>query len=114
MCDEQATKKFHEDNPHAHPFQNYTSHYDPKNNICYIRVFSTTADKKSVSTVITVYDAFEGRVYAAYIWINNKGKQYWEVKPMECFVLPIGKDKIPCSSVEEFNKLAETYFGIAE
>jgi hypothetical protein len=116
MCDEQARKKFHEDNPHPGQFEYYTSHYDPKTNICYIGVHRTTADKNSVSKSTFIYDAFEGRGYASYNWINinSQGKKYWEVKPMQCFVQPIGKDRISCSSDEEFNTLAETHFGIAE
>lgn len=78
MCDEQARKKFREDNPRPSELTNYRSHYDPKANICYIRVDSTTAGKNSVSTLIMIYDAFEGRQYGSYMWINNQGKKYWD------------------------------------
>lgn len=118
MCDEQATKKFREDNPKREPnsndMTNYRSHYDPKANICYIRVDSTIADKNSISNLVMIYDAFEGRGYGSYTWINNQHKKYWEVSPVECSVQPLGKQEIKCSSIEEFNRLAETHFGIGD
>src|SRR5581483_7390055 len=73
MCDEQAKKKFHEDNPHPNETTGYTSHYDPQVNVCYILVHYVEASKNGVSVSDDVYDAFEGREYAAYIWINNEG-----------------------------------------
>jgi len=49
-------------------------------------VSAMSAEQGSVSNSIVVYDAFQGRVYANYIWINAKGKKYWEVAPTECDV----------------------------
>src|SRR5262245_5148963 len=69
MCDEQANKKFHEDNPHPTEMDFYTSHYDPKTNVCYMRVSSSST--KYISTSVAIYDAFEGREYAFYMWINS-------------------------------------------
>ena len=78
MCDEQAAKKFSE-NGHG-KYDTYTSHYDPTVNVCYIRVHSVSAEKFPMVTDV-VYDAFGGRVYANYMWINSQNKKYWEVSP---------------------------------
>jgi hypothetical protein len=67
MCDEQAEKKFHDDEGTAlygdnKPIYSYTSHYDPVVNVCYVRIHSFGGKPPSVSDL--VYDAFGGRVYA--------------------------------------------------
>lgn len=60
-----------------------------------------------------VYDAFEGRTYASYFWINPEEKKHWEeVKPSICNIKPPGEDEITCSSSDEFHKLVDKYFGI--
>jgi hypothetical protein len=93
MCDEQARKKFYEDY-RGTAFANYTSHFDSRVSVCYVFVHHATVanDMPSVSKV--VYDAFEGRVYASYMWINSKGLKYWEVAPIECAVKPRGRAEI--------------------
>ena len=89
MCDEQAAKKFHEDESTAlhvgsTPLYSYTSHCDPTVNVCYVRVHSFGGTPPSVSDV--VYDAFGGRVYAIYIWVNAQNKKYWEVSDRKSVV----------------------------
>ena len=87
----------------------YTSHYDQKLNRCYIQVYNSKADRGSASVYRFVQDAFEGKGYAEYSWINNTGKKYWEVKPVLCKVtLLSGEEKI-CSSMEEFEELIKVY-----
>jgi hypothetical protein len=59
-----------------------------------------------------VYDAFEGRVYGDFVLVyslNNKGG---EVTPASCWVKPLGHAKIQCKSSDEFEELADKYFGI--
>lgn len=121
MCDEQAAKRFHEDensddfgtkkkNP---PITSYTSHYDPAVNVCYVRINSFGGvDSAAVSDV--VYDAFGGRVYATYIWVNPLKKKFYEVPPSECEINIPGKPLEKCNSSEEFNELAEKYFGVTQ
>ena len=72
MCDEQAAKKFHENESSAFhekerdaPISTYTSHYDPTVNVCYIRVHSLTAEPPLVTDV--VYDAFGGGVRELFV-----------------------------------------------
>lgn len=111
MCDEQAAKKFTE-NGHG-TLDTYTSHYDPTENVCYIRVNSTSAKKFPLITDV-VYDAFGGRIYASYMWINSQNKKYWEVAPSTCEIHIPGKPVEKCSSAEEFNELTEKYFGVTD
>ncbi len=119
MCDEQAGKKFREnqstDNiPKSKTIiTSYTSHYDPAVNVCYIRVTSTSADKFPIITDV-VYDAFGGRIYANYLWINSQNKKAWEVSPATCEIHIPGRPDETCKSSEEFDELTEKYFGVAQ
>jgi hypothetical protein len=119
MCDEQATKKFHESEQTAKGFlgsgqstvgDGYTSHYDPKVNVCYVRIYSVGVLKGGYMRAETVFDAFEGRVYATYVgWATNS-----LAKPQECQILIPGKDTHMCQSGVEYDALVEKYFGVAK
>lgn len=111
MCDEQAAKKFSE-NGHG-KYDTYTSHYDPTVNVCYVRVESFSAEKFPVVTDV-VYDAFGGRVYANYTWINSHNKKFWEVPPSTCEIHIPGKPDETCKTNAEFDELTEKYFGVAK
>jgi hypothetical protein len=114
MCADQARKKFREDNPKADDMTDYTSHYDPAANVCYLMVHSVGISKGAPVVSKSVYDAFEGRVYAHYLWINSEHKFAAEVKPMECYIKPISRPKQQCGSYDEFEELVEKNFGIGE
>ena len=119
MCDEQAEKRFQEDknsddfgdkkkkNP---PLESYTSHYDPTVNVCYVRINSISANPPMTSDA--VYDAFGGREFAAYIWVNAQKKKFFEVPPTECDIDIPGKPQEKCDSIDEFNRETEKYFGV--
>jgi hypothetical protein len=111
MCDEQAAKKFSE-NGHG-KYDAYTSHYDVTVNVCYIRVNSTSAEKFPVVADV-VYDAFGGRIYASYMWINSQNKKYWEVPPSTCEIHIPGKPVEKCKTAAEFDELTEKYFGVTQ
>lgn len=119
MCDEQAAKKFQENESSENfpkskaTISSYTSHYDPTENVCYIRVDSTSAEKFPVVTDV-VYDAFGGRIYANYVWVNSQNKKYWEVSPSICEIHIPGKPVEDCNSAEEFDALTEKYFGVTQ
>jgi hypothetical protein len=118
MCSEQATKAYREYlTPDSIPrpkgeIGSYTSHYDPAVNVCYIRVDTTSADKVPMNSAV-VYDAFGGRVYATYTWINTENKKFWEVSPTDCEIHIPGKPDETCKSSDDFNELTEKYFGVA-
>lgn len=125
ICADQAKRSFDESDA-SKPIKDktmkrvspadYSSHYDAKANICYIMVHEANifdeASAKKVSISMIVYDAFEGRVYANYLWFSQKDKKAWEVAPMECSVKPRGQDEITCKSSEEFERLVDKHFGI--
>lgn len=112
MCAEQARKKFHEDNPKPNDYTVYTSHFDPAANVCYVMVSIIATEKGGISVSDVVYDAFEGRVYGNYVWINPQGKKGSEVAPMLCSVKPRGQEEITCKSSQQFDDLVEKKFGV--
>jgi hypothetical protein len=114
MCDEQAEKQFkiYGTPAKGDTANEYVSHYDARANVCYMMIHrgGISYGNPTVSNVVS--DAFEGRVYANYIWINSGKKKYWEVAPMECDVKPRGQPEIKCKSSDEFDALIDKYFGI--
>lgn len=62
--------------------------------------------EKSISIGHAVYDAFEGREYGSFIQV---GKDV-----MECYISPLGEDRITCKENDEFQRLVEQHFGIAK
>lgn len=117
MCGAQAKKFYNEsDFPSVkHATKNeFTSHYDADNRICYVRVNVTTFENDTLAVSSYVFDAFENRTFASYTWLSVKGKKYWEVKPMECNVKPINGKKIICESPDEFEDMVDKYFGLGE
>jgi hypothetical protein len=111
MCDEQAAKKFRESGHGA--LDTYTSHYDPTVNVCYIRVNSTSTKKFPIVADV-VYDAFGGRIYANYMWINSQNKKFWEVPPSTCEIHIPGKPDEICKTATEFDELTAKYFGVTQ
>jgi hypothetical protein len=120
LCAEQAKKAFDEGQQQARqlggdsPISDYTSHFDPQKNVCYVRVSAVTASKRGVTNSVVVYDAFERRIFANFLWVNYSQKKYWEVKPSECEVHPPQLSTIHCQSSDEFNDLVEKWFGVAQ
>jgi hypothetical protein len=120
MCADQAKKFFKEtdfSDDSKHPLKNeFTSHYDASKKICYVRIdYSTrTTGMKEVTVSSYVFDAFEGRNVAAYTWISETGKKYWEVKPVECSIKPAGEPKKYCTTTEEFEAEVDKLFGLGE
>ena len=77
-------------------------------------VSSTSTSKDVIVVSHIVYDAFEGRSFASYRWVNAENKKYWEVTPEECMVKPRGQTEITCKSSAEFEELVDKYFGIGD
>jgi hypothetical protein len=90
----------------------FTSHFDQKNNICYILVHGGPMMNRKPAFSYLVFDAYEGRQYADYFWMNTEKKKYWEVSPLVCNVQPRNAEQIFCQSDEEFASLIEKNFGI--
>lgn len=112
MCDEQAAKRFRELREKSGALTSYTSRYDPAVNVCYGRVYYMSGAPPMVAD--TVSDAFGGRIYANYMWINSQNKQSSEVPPVTCEIHIPGKPDETCNTEEEFNKLVDRYFDVAQ
>jgi hypothetical protein len=94
----------------------YTDHYSSKLNKCFIEVNSPMQSQPGSSTIWTykvLWDAYEGRTYAAYSWHTVEGKKYWEVPPFECATYPDGTEASQqlCTSEQEFDAFVAKYMG---
>jgi hypothetical protein len=116
MCADEAHKAFAwshgSDKEAGNKGWTYTSHYDAESKVCYVMEHNVSSTAGNIGTSDLVFDAYEGRTYASYVWINTEKKKYWEVPPTECSVKPRGQDEITCKSSEEFERLVDKYFGI--
>jgi seryl-tRNA synthetase len=110
-CAKQAREEFHSLGWDKHELADVSNHYNAKLNKCFMQIQDTDAKsvRGTIVTSTTVADAFEGKVYATYIWSTQKNKKYWEVPPLECKVtLLSGEEKI-CHSSDEFDELVKQY-----
>ena len=120
ICAVQAKKFFSEtaySDDSKKPLKNeFTSHYDAGAKVCYVRIDYNAFDgkTKTVSNSSYVFDAFEGRTLAEYMWFSDPVKKYWEVKPFICNVKPINGSKALCTTTEEFENLVDRLFGLGE
>lgn len=109
-CSAQARKEFMQsgfkDND---PLASYQNHYNVKLNKCFAAFTSTAIVGRTVTTVRTVFDAFEGKDYGSYISHNPGDKKYWEVVPSKCEVIQPSGVAQACHSDDEFSVLAKVY-----
>jgi hypothetical protein len=86
---------------------NHRSHHNTKLNKCL--VFLETIRKSSHESIISLFltDAFEGRIYATYIW--NSGGTDLPVPPSTCELTPSLWEKKVCSSRVEFDAFVADY-----
>lgn len=108
-CADQAAAVFKELGWNKKPWAVYSNHYQPTMNKCFVRIENTAIENHAPSTSINVSDAFEGKVYADYFWLNSEGKKYWEVKPFMCKVTLLSGEEKVCQSKEEFDELVKVY-----
>ncbi|MFL6448780.1 MAG: hypothetical protein ACJ746_13985 [Bryobacteraceae bacterium] len=63
----------------------FTNHFDPKNQACYIRILITAMRfGKNFGTKRFVSDVNENTTPADYVWMSQQGHKYWEVKQTMC------------------------------
>ncbi len=93
--------------------RDYTNHFDPSVNACFIQIKSSLipiggqfGESRFISNVN------ESSGLADYFWISQVNKKYWEVAPMQCYVVGRDGQKHYCSSEEEYNNLARSTYGI--
>jgi hypothetical protein len=110
-CAQQSSVEFKGQGWERDPMTNITNHYNAKVNKCFIKVTSINShEQPHVLTVTkTVMDAFEGKVYGEYMWINNRGKQDSLVEPAECRVTSLSGEETVCNSIEEFESWAKQF-----
>ena len=52
-------------------------------------------------------DAFEQREYGEYMWLSDKGKKFWDVKPAMCKEVPLVGDEQFCHSDDEYKAIVK-------
>ena len=110
-CANQAREEFKLYGWNAHEMAGVSNHYNPKLGKCLMLIEDMDAKtvRGQVTTSKTLSDAFEGKVYASYIWSTQKDKKYWEVPPLECKVTPLSGEEQTCHSDAEFDALIKQY-----
>jgi hypothetical protein len=110
-CAKQARIEFNRAGFDKDETANFTNHYNPKLNKCFVDIFSAKSHLTPyVPTAFrSVSDAFEGKGFGEYMWINNSGKKYWEVKPFVCKVTLLSGEEKYCESDKEFDELVKIY-----
>jgi hypothetical protein len=77
-----------------------------------MRVSHVDANEGGPVYTDAIYDAFEGREHGLFVWSNQEKNELSELRPIACFVKPLGKNEIRCTSPWEFEELAEKHFGL--
>lgn len=111
-CARQAREEFKHEGLEGKQTAEFANHYNPKLGKCFVEVEYTDFKSGGIFVSKTVVDAFEGRVYATYIWNNNTKKKYWEVAPLKCSVTLLSGEEKLCNSEdgpEGFNGLVKQY-----
>ena len=110
-CARQAQEAFKRDGFEGEKGALFSNHYNEKLNKCFVQIESSDW-KTAPGTVFTnkvLSDAFEGKVYAEYMWHSDKVKKYWEVPPLQCSVTLLSGEEKSCRSSDEFDALVKVY-----
>jgi hypothetical protein len=106
-CADQARKEFKENGWDRESVAGFTNHYNAQFNRCFVLIEITKGAPPSNAK--SLLDAYEGKQYGDYFWINSQGKKYWEVQPVVCkATMPSGEER-NCQSEEEFYDLIKVY-----
>lgn len=109
QCAKQAAIAFKQSGWSTEKLADSTNHYNTRLGKCFVEITNTTIENGHPGHSDMVSDAFEGKVYGSYEWINVTKKQFWEVPPTECeVIMPTGETKY-CKSSGEFEDLIKTY-----
>ena len=116
-CAKQASEEFNLEGGNQKEGGSFLSHYDGKLKKCFVETLDAGVDKifhkPEVNRLVT--DAFEGRIYAQYSWMNLKDEKYWDVAPSICKVtFPASGEQRTCHSSKEFDSLVKQAFGTGE
>jgi hypothetical protein len=108
-CPEQAHKAFVQGGFKTSNGGDYQSHYSAKLKKCFLEVLQNTPQGTTIWSYRNVFDAFEGKLYASYMWHTEPDSKYWEVAPMHCEVTLSSGEKTLCHSDDEFSDLVKVY-----
>lgn len=107
-CANQAEKTFNQLGWDKEPLTLMQNHYNKALNKCFVLIENTTKSSQPVNSKVLV-DAYEGKTYAAYLWMADKVKKYWEVPPIKCsYFLPTGEE-LSCKSSDDFDEAIKAY-----
>ena len=81
----------------------YQSHYNTKIKKCLILTEKHYTFGGQPTTAINLWDAFERREYATWLWEAHETKKYWEQPPMACELIANYRSKKNCTTREEFD-----------
>src|SRR5450759_845176 len=106
-CAQQARAEFKAQGWEKESMAGFTNHYNVKVNKCFVEITNSGSSRQPYVPTINriLFDAFEGKVYGEYMWVNSKGKKYWEVAPFICKVTSLSGEEIICNSTEQFDSL---------
>ena len=109
QCSRQAERSFKNNGWDKEQLASFENHYNVKLNKCFVKTEDTGTKYGSPTVSKSVSDAFEGKIYGNYLWINSKKQKYWEVKPLECTVTASSGEEKTCESDQEFDQLIKIY-----
>ena len=87
----------------------YQSHYNTKIKKCLIFTEKTYPSGKQTGMAANLWDAFERRNYANWLWVSHETKKYWEQPPISCELTRSYNDKKFCKTREEFDAFVAEY-----
>ena len=87
----------------------YQNHYNVKLNKCVMALEIRAVMEDVGWNTLTLYDAFEHKEFASYIWRTQPGKKFSEVPPVTCTVQAPSGGELACRSREEFDELIKAY-----
>jgi hypothetical protein len=64
-------------------------------------------DRRTIHLIL--FDAYENRDYAEYMWIPREGKKYWEVALISCRLFPSSGNERFCKSEAEYDDFVAAY-----
>ncbi len=99
-CAKQAEKAYNNSGfkTGGNEISGFINHYNPKLNKCFVLMSNNSYDSGDGSIYTSLYDAYEGKLYAEYF------RKLSTVKPFVCTML----DKF-CHGDEEFNTFVNIY-----
>jgi hypothetical protein len=88
---------------------NFESHYNTELNRCFmlLEIFGVGASNAGFQ-IRSLFDAYEGHIYAEFAWGPAEDKKYFDVRPY-CRLMSSYNDQSNCGSETEFNAFITRY-----